>query len=407
MKPRTTLDRSIILKACYRLLLVGGLMLFITLQPSAWAEQRWQLDLTHSHKTGRSIAGLDASDHHQQQAQLQAWYQNSISQWQVSFLADQGRSSTLTERLIINEAAFTDSTAHGDWLLGKKALSFSVSYGAKPLALFSQPLSQSLSAEPEQGYGLLIYSQFSDWHERSVLCYSDKVLQRQDYLPQKTERLSQGCGLRFYQLQDEQEWQLLGLFDQHQHWNLGLSALTTLGEAWVLHTEALWRQHSPVWQLQPFAPPIEQSQSSATILVGGTYATASGHQWIAEYWFDGRAWSNTQWHQLDQQRAQLESLTEPAKSQLQRAQTLVFNRAALRQHNLMLHWRYEANGWQPKLDLLLTDDAGWISTLGLQYKAPRAWLASVEWRQFKGDSATVYGQLPIQQQLFARLEYQF
>lgn len=384
-----------------RLCLLG----LLCLPSTVFAEQRWQLALSHT-QTAERHGDFNATAINQQQALLQTWQQGARYQLQASVLSDQGRSKTLSEQLLINEAVLTGSTEQGDWLLGKKALNFSVSYGAKPLALLTVPLSQSLSTEPEQGYGLMMYSQFSDQAEYAVYCYSDQPLQRQNFLPKAPERLSQGCGVRAYQLQDAIEWQALGLFDQHQNLNLGASILTTIGEAWSLHAEALWRQKSPVWQLHTFAPPTTNTQPSTTALIGATYATLSGHQWVVEYWFEGRAWSQDDWQRFDQQVAQLTNLPQTPQSSLLQAQAQVFNAPALRQHNVMLHWRYNMGNWEPKLDLLLTDEAGWISTLGVQYQL-RAWQASLQWRQMKGGSATVYGRLPVAQQILGQLHYHF
>ncbi|TOE88755.1 hypothetical protein CGJ35_26840, partial [Vibrio parahaemolyticus] len=84
---------------------------------------------------------------------------------------------------------------------------------------------------------------------------------------------------------------------------------------------------------------VEEQGSAFQALVGLNWANQAGHNVIAEYWYDSRAWSKSQWEQAIARGEWLSQSSDTTLLATSYAQG--FQQANIVQHNLMLHWRWD------------------------------------------------------------------
>jgi hypothetical protein len=156
--------------------------------------------------------------------------------------------------------------------------------------------------------------------------------------------------------------------------------------------------------------PVELQEQKHALqgLIGTTWAGVSGQSVVAEYWYDGRSWSGTDWKKADKRVKSLAA--DPGFNTLRYSYAQGFSHTNLMQHNLMLHWTLDASsgwgqgsGWPdtltPTLDLLYSPvDNGIIATQWLNYLLSDTGQSKTEMevalRYFGGDAGSLYASLP-------------
>ncbi len=210
--------------------------------------------------------------------------------------------------------------------------------------------------------------------------------QDQSALDQAAEQ--QGVGIRRYALVGDTEYQLIGYYDDVRRGLLGASAIAVWDESIAMHGSMLWQKQSVGYQFQQddlYQPVSVEKQGSAfQALIGLNWANQAGHNVIAEYWYDSRAWSKSEWQQAIERG---ELLSQPLNSQTSLLATSYaqgFQHANIVQHNVMLHWSWDVEAWAawngeadmgwlsdvtPTLDVMLSpQDGGVIVTQWLNYQ---------------------------------------
>ncbi len=140
---------------------------------------------------------------------------------------------------------------------------------------------------------------------------------------------------------------------------------------------------------------------------------------IAEYWYDSRAWSKSEWQQAIERGELLSQIPDPNNSLLASSALLAtsyaqgFQHANIVQHNVMLHWSWDVEAWAawngkadmgwlsditPTLDVMLSlQDGGVIVTHWLNYQWIDTGDQSVEVevaaRFLTGDDQSTYAQI--------------
>ncbi len=160
-----------------------------------------------------------------------------------------------------------------------------------------------------------------------------------------------------------------------------------------------------------------KKQHAAQFLFGLNWANAAGHNVIAEYWYDGRSWSEQEWQQALNTAEQMHTagLTQAAASYAQGYQA-----ANMVAHNVMLHWTWDGatgrplgiDNLTPSLDLLWSvEDGGLIMTPWLNWLAYDNGSASLELelaaRFFSGEPDSAYANLPDNARILFNLKGKF
>ncbi|EGU31798.1 hypothetical protein VIBRN418_18418 [Vibrio sp. N418] len=332
-------------------------------------------------------------------SQLQGWFDDIDNQWIVRELAWQGD---------------VDIGQHNvDVSLGKIRLDYGVSYGYRPLDMFKPYRQNPIGLSVEEGATVATISQFDGDGEWSLIYtnshWSDASIDAFDEANQQ-----QGAGLRRYGLLAQHEYQLIAYYDDVRRGALGGSWVSVIGDAWELHSEALW-QHKSVGYERPNSQNqtvgIKEQGNAWQALAGFTYTSMTGHSLIGEYWYDSRAWSTSEWQEAKTRANKLHS--NPATAPLATSYAQGLSHYNLTQHSLMIHWSWDTQAWlqwqsdtnwhwlsnvTPKLDLLIApQDGGVIATQWLTYQWIDTGAASVDLeftaRFLTGKSDSTYAQI--------------
>ncbi|GAD03412.1 hypothetical protein [Agarivorans albus] len=371
------------------------LLLLSSVSQAAW-QQQWQLELD---------VGFASASNSPVFASEEQWFGDAALRWFPQYGNVQGQLVALSQAkqkqdnqhdLIVAELFWKTELAERDLLVGKQRIDLGVSYGFRPLDMFLPYRRNPVAIQVEEGVGVLSLSQFSGNGEYALF-YTDS------YLATESEGLQQrGLGLRWYQLNNDSEWQAVSYYDNKRALNLGGTWVTTFGDAWEVHAESRYQQHyqRSVSQLNSsnigqVSPVIEQEFNHGfQALIGMTWANLNGDNLILEYWFDNRALNQTQWQQVADISYYLQQQSGDI-SNLRFSQGEVFNGQNLLQHNVMLHWHRDIEDWQPAFDLMLApEDGGVIATARLDYEFSQGWTLGARLRYLGGASDAVYSLLP-------------
>ncbi|MPW28137.1 hypothetical protein F9L16_03890 [Agarivorans sp. B2Z047] len=372
------------------------LLLFTsTFSQAAW-QQQWHLELDSGFASASNSPVFDSEDQWFGDAALRWFPQYGNVQGQLVALSQAKQKQDNQHDLIVAELFWKTELAERDLLVGKQRIDLGVSYGFRPLDMFLPYRRNPVAIQVEEGVGVLSLSQFSGNGEYALF-YTDS------YLATESEGLQQrGLGLRWYQLNNDSEWQAISYYDNKRALNLGGTWVTTFGDAWELHAESRYQQHyqCSVSQLNSsnigqVSPVIEQEFNHGfQALIGMTWANLNGDNLILEYWFDNRALNQTQWQHVADISYYLQQQSGDI-SNLRFSQGEVFNGQNLLQHNVMLHWHRDIEDWQPAFDLMLApEDGGVIATARLDYEFSQGWTLGARLRYLGGASDAVYSLLP-------------
>lgn len=303
-----------------------------------------------------------------------------------------------------------------DLTLGKVRLDWGVGYGYRPLDVIKPYRRNPVGIAVEEGAGVAAVSYFDGLGEWSWL-YSDSSWNSQSGSPLEEASEQRGVGGRHYRLEGDSEYQFIAYYDDVRHGLLGLGFTTVSGMAWSFHGSVLYQRHYQRYQQPVMAGggvTLGEGRDALQSLIGATWTASNGHQVIAEYWYDGRAWSHSEWARAG---AALANMGR-GKGDIRMSFAHGFEAVNLRQHNLLLHWQLDPNGgyggiWPesltPKIDLLYTpEDSGHVVTGWLDYtvKDTGSMRLGVELavRWFGGPADSAYRMLPERQQLFLNIK---
>ncbi len=291
-------------------------------------------------------------------------------------------------RIIVRELAWQGSADWGDQVvdlsLGKIRLDYGVSYAYRPLDMFKPYRQNPIGLSIEEGAVVASASSFTATGEWTLLYtnshWTDNQVSQFEMLNQQ-----HGVGIRRFGLAGDDEYQWIAYYDDVRQGAIGASWVTVPTSAWEIHSELLWQNKTPQYSLPSnHTEPVTNTEAGSAwqALAGFTYTTHSGHSFIGEYWFDGRAWSDAEWQQARVQAEYLKRsvVTQPLAASY--AQGLQHDN--LMQHTLMLHWSWDPQTWlqwqgrtnwqwlekiTPKFDLLISpQDGGVIATQWLTYQ---------------------------------------
>lgn len=304
-----------------------------------------------------------------------------------------------------------------DITVGKIRLDWGVGYGYRPLDLFLPYRRNPLGIQVEEGAGVLALSSYQELGEWTLIA-TDSGWGRSSEAQLVTHNEQQGIGLRHYRLVGDSEIQGIVYYDNVRRGLVGGSWVSVLNAAWGVHTS--WLYQREYWQYQrQIERPLEliKRSDAAQFLFGLNWANASGHNVIAEYWYDGRSWNEQEWQQAFNSADQMREMgqTQAAFSYAQGYQA-----ANIVAHNIMLHWSWDGAAGQPlgidhltpTLDLLwAVEEGGFILTQWLNWQAYDSGSALLELelaaRFFGGESSSAYANMPDSARILFNLKGKF
>ena len=327
----------------------------------------------------------------------------------------------------LSNALFGDQ--YIDVTLGKMRLDWGVGYGYRPLDVIKPYRQNPVGIVAEEGAGVVSLSMFDDSGEWTLL-YSDSSWGSQEVNQLERASEQQGVGIKRYNLIGDHEYQWLAYYDDVRHGLLGASLVSVLNLAWEFHGSMVYQRHSlgyslPDERYQPVQ--LEEQGDAFQALVGLTWANDTGHNIVLEYWYDSRAWSNSEWQTAIDRSQDLSQV--PATQPLASAYAQGYQHANIVEHNLMAHWSLDSSGWRhwfadgastwawlddvtPTLDLIIApQDGGIIATQWINYQAIDNGSASVELelaaRFLGGNKDSAYANLPDSHMILLNIKGRF
>ncbi|CAK1856748.1 hypothetical protein [Vibrio crassostreae] len=315
----------------------------------------------------------------------------------------------------LSNAAFGDH--YLDVTLGKVRLDWGVGYGYRPLDIIKPYRQNPVGIVAEEGAGVAAASLFDMTGEWTLL-YSDSSWASQGVNEFEKQNQQQGIGLRRYNLVGDHEYQWVAYYDDVRHGLLGASLVSVLNLAWELHGSVVYQRQSlgysqPNSLLKPVY--LEEQGEAYQALAGLTWANDTGHNVVLEYWFDSRAWSDSEWQNAIES---AESLSvNPLTASLAGSYAQGYQHANLVQHNIMFHWSLDStHGWlegiTPTFDVMLSpQDGGFIATQWLNYQAIDNGDSSLDLelaaRFLGGKSDSAYANLPDSHMILLNIKGRF
>ncbi|ANQ18681.1 hypothetical protein [Vibrio natriegens] len=277
-----------------------------------------------------------------------------------------GWGSESDNQLLIRELVWQNEWQIGDAILdisvGKLRVDWGVGYGYRVLDLFKPYRQNPVGLVAEEGAGVFSVSHYDLAGEWTLIATdSSWGQQEQSALDQATEQ--QGVGVRRYMLVDDTEFQWIGYYDDVRRGLLGASVITVWDESIAMHSSLLWQKQSVSYQIsdqleQPVS--VDNQGSAFQALVGLNWANQAGHNVIAEYWYDSRAWSTSEWEKAISRGDLLSSF--PSTWLLASSYAQGFQHANIVQHNVMLHWSWDIEAWAAWSGAtFMTENMGWLS----------------------------------------------
>ncbi|MBW3695219.1 hypothetical protein EK599_05910 [Vibrio sp. T187] len=321
-----------------------------------------------------------------------------------------------------------------DITLGKVRLDWGVGYGYRPLDVIKPYRQNPVGIVAEEGAGVASVSMFDGTGEWTLL-YSDSSWTSQDVNSLEQNSEQQGIGVRRYNMLGAHEYQWLAYYDDVRHGLLGASIVTVLNDAWELHGSAVYQRQSLGYQIPSHAGgPVELTEQGEAFqgLMGITWADDIGQNIVLEYWFDSRAWSQSEWESAMSNAQVLTSL--PQSSALGASYLQGYQHANVVEHNILFHWSLDSSAWSqilptdagnswgdvlgfldnltPTFDLMYTpQDGGFIATQWINYRVSDTGVSSVDLelaaRFLSGKSDSAYANLPDSHMILLNIKGRF
>ncbi|MGO2159352.1 MAG: hypothetical protein ACTH4J_02670 [Vibrio toranzoniae] len=304
-----------------------------------------------------------------------------------------------------------------DVTLGKVRLDWGVGYGYRPLDIIKPYRQNPVGIVAEEGAGVASASLFDMTGEWTLL-YSDSSWTSQDVNEFEKQNQQQGFGLRRYNLVGDHEYQWIAYYDDVRHGLLGASLVSVLNLAWEFHGSMVYQRQSlgysqPDSMIKPVY--LEEQGEAYQALAGLTWANDTGHNVVLEYWFDSRAWSDSEWESAIESAEPLS--VNPMTASLSGSYAQGYQHANLVRHNIMFHWSLDSTyGWfediTPTFDVMLSpQDGGFIATQWINYQALDNGDSSLNLelaaRFLAGKSDSAYANLPDSHMIILNIKGRF
>ncbi|HET8708197.1 MAG TPA: hypothetical protein VFM46_17965, partial [Pseudomonadales bacterium] len=325
-----------------------------------------------------------------------------------------------TGRADINEIYWKNSFAYAELTLGKKRLGWGVGYGFRPLDVIVREPRRQLISATTVGLPMVALDFFNEKSNLTFLCGSD--LGDDDRLQPLAEKRgsSQECALRFYQLVDTWDWQIVLHHSPNTDTELGTGFSGVVGDSLELHGELLNVRQYYQWHnslldsnqvIASRDPMVLRERMKAWQSVAGfTYTWANGFSVLGEAWFDGTALDQREWRAVSdltrQQIALLSNTTIPAYAieQNRMASARYLMQQNLAQKNVLARVSFDGETHDPALDCLYLPETGdTIVTLSDSYKIRQALTLEFGARYFSAKKDSVVDALPYRLQAYLSL----
>lgn len=321
-----------------------------------------------------------------------------------------------------NELYYDTQLAGQDISLGRKITSWGVGFGFRPLDVLQQEDRRTLYQNTLRGIDQLAWEKFYDSAALSLI-WANPGQGKSD--PDEQQSKAESLALKFYDNVHGRDIHAVARYSDHTGLQLGTGISSVYGDSLEWHGSMLWQQdfslrinrltlgdaNNVLAIDNPFID--RELHDGIKALAGASWTHGSGWGVLGEIWYDGTAYSEDDWQNLnrltDIQRQLLIPGNIPESAILG---NIAYNQQAFQADNL-LQWntllrlsRQDAN-LEPVLEVLYTpEDQGWVTTAKVDYKLNKQRLQA-GLRFFGGADEAAYSLLPQDRQVFVSWQGSF
>jgi hypothetical protein len=315
----------------------------------------------------------------------------------------------------INELVATADAGSWQFSAGKKIVGWDVGYAFRPNDLVQQEVRRTLVSSTNEGRPLLMAEQFDAESSWSF------VLVNPTGSTDQTGGSEPAMAARYYQRQGSADWHAFARMADRTGVSVGAAVAWVASDAVELHASARYLQRADSKAMTPeqhflfTQSPWQTSatESTAQVLIGGTWTHASQISLLLEAWWDGTAMRADQWSQWQQRNKNLQQLGSLGAPSSAVAGNLAWQSDAfgvsssLHRSNVYTRISWDIDAWQPAIDLLYhPTDAGLMLTASLLWKGDRMQVQGGV-RINSGPNDAVLTQLPVQRQAYVLASWAF
>ena len=336
----------------------------------------------------------------------------------LSVRATARRGEVLRSLAVANELFYEADLLGQHFTLGKKATSWDVGFGFRPLDVVQQEDRRALHPFALEGIPLLAWELFGEsW--AVPLLYANPLRGRAP-----APRDDEAAALRAYSKLGPVDVHLVGRYSLRTRLEVGAAAAAVLGDALELHASSRYQRRSERFAIRApgagDAPLAASDPAAVTVspdvlaaLLGFTLTPGAGLSILGEAWLDPAGGTAGEWKALgalaERQRALLEDTAVPRGAVLANLawELRAFDRPNLLRENLFLRVSWKSGRLEPAADVLWTPaDGGFVATAAVAYQGERTRLDG-GLRLFGGPARSAYRLFPESAIFYAALQVFF
>ncbi|MBI3530454.1 MAG: hypothetical protein HY067_21115 [Betaproteobacteria bacterium] len=322
--------------------------------------------------------------------------------------------------IVLNELYYDTQVAGQRIGLGKKIMSWDVGFAFRPLDVIQQENRRALFTTTLEGIPYVSWERFGAEDAWMV------VLANPGRSREVEARDDQSLAIKYYLRSDRTDWHAVARISERYRGETGAAFSRVTGDGTELHASVLYqrRYEKQINRLAgqnsvllASADPVETLtyENGVKALLGFTWTGEAGWSLLGEAWYDGSAFTHSEWKALaDLTRSQSGLQGMPGVPAGAIAGNIAwsaqfFNHPNLLRENLLLRLshRGESRSIDPALDVLVTpEDGGWVVTASAGYEGDRFRL-DAGYRAYGGPKDAAYRLLPEDRVAFVALQISF
>lgn len=305
---------------------------------------------------------------------------------------------------IANQVYYDGDFGGGNtWTIGKKVLTWGVGFAFRPLDVIQREDKRAVSPPALVGIPLVAIERFSS-DQAWTLAWMNPGDGRA-----RNDRKDEALALRWYRFSGSDDFHAVARLSQARRFEMGFGASHVIGDEWslygaILHTRrytkvvnSLTRTEGALFSLQSSRMPVYLSNANRAVL-GAQWTGSSGWSILAEAYYDGEAYSRSDWRHLNALTRRQINAAGLVPKQLMDANiawsSQAYLNATLLRENLLLRLSYDdADGFKPYGEVLLTGGGGSVTTIGASYEHDRNRFSG-GWRHLGGRRDSAYARAP-------------
>lgn len=308
-------------------------------------------------------------------------------------------------RAVANQFYYEGQGSRGvSWTIGRRVISWGVGFGFRPLDVVQREDRRNVNPQPLVGIPLAAMDYITADEAWTIAWLNPASGQK------ASDRKDEAVAMRWYRLSGGDDYHAVARLSRRRKLEIGMGVTRVVGDEWSFHGAALHsrRYRKTLNRLAEDEGELFERQNPRVVAVGkrgsravlgAQWTGASGWSLLGEVFYDGDAYTRSEWRRLDELTRRQSAAAALVPPELLTANIAWSSEAylapTLLRENLLLRLSYdEGDDFKPYYEVLLTPaDRGLVSTLGASYSRNRQRFSG-GWRHMGGAGDSAYGRSP-------------